>query len=118
MKRLTAQRPILYGGRMHQVGDILPAHDKRMVQAWLSAQSAAMIDDTANEAVPLDTDNGQSAAEALVQMDHKPLESMDKDSLKKLAEDMGLDLPRGATRALILERLAAAVPSPDDSGAQ
>ena len=25
MKRLTAQRPILYGGRMYQAGDTLPA---------------------------------------------------------------------------------------------
>lgn len=39
MKRLTAQRPILYGGRMYQAGDTLPAYDKRMVQAWLSAES-------------------------------------------------------------------------------
>ena len=29
MKRLTAQRPILYGGRMYQAGDTLPAYDKR-----------------------------------------------------------------------------------------
>ena len=40
MKRLTAQRPILYGGRMYQAGDTLPAYDKRMVQAWLSAESS------------------------------------------------------------------------------
>lgn len=30
MKRLTAQRPILYGGRMYQAGDTLPAYDKRI----------------------------------------------------------------------------------------
>ena len=51
MKRLTAQRPILYGGRMYQAGDTLPAYDKRMVQAWLSAESAKMTDDAAEEAV-------------------------------------------------------------------
>ena len=50
MKRLTAQRPILYGGRMYQAGDTLPAYDKRMVQAWLSAESAKMTDDAAEEA--------------------------------------------------------------------
>ena len=50
MKRLTAQRPILYGGRMYQAGDTLPAYDKRMVQAWLSAGSAEMTDDAAKEA--------------------------------------------------------------------
>ena len=120
MKRLTAQRPILYGGRMYQAGDILPAYDKRMVEAWLSAQSAAMIDDTADEVVSpsFEADSSQSAAETPVYLARKQLESMDKDGLKHLAEDMGVDIPRGATRALILERLAAAVSSPADSGAQ
>ena len=61
MKRLTAQRPILYGGRMYQAGDTLPAYDKRMVQAWLSAESAKMTDDAAEEATmpPQDVDSGQ-----------------------------------------------------------
>lgn len=65
MKRLTAQRPILYGGRMYQAGDTLPAYDKRMVQAWLSAESAKMTDDAAEEATmpPQDVDSGQDGAE-------------------------------------------------------
>ena len=37
------------------------------------------------------------------------LEEMNKDDLKKLAKDMGVDLPRGAAKALIVERLAAAI---------
>ena len=63
MKRLTAQRPILYGGRMYQAGDTLPAYDKRMVQAWLSAESAKMTDDAAEEATmpPQDADGGRTA---------------------------------------------------------
>lgn len=65
MKRLTAQRPILYGGRMYQAGDTLPAYDKRMVQAWLSAESAKMTDDAVEEATmpPQDADGGQDGTE-------------------------------------------------------
>lgn len=140
MKRLTAQRPILYGGRMYQAGDTLPAYDKRMVQAWLSAESAKMTDDAAEEAtMPLqDADGGQDGTENadttqgtqesqesqenhdgnhsgestdMVEghLDPARLEEMNKDDLKKLAKDMGVDLPRGAAKALIVERLAAAI---------
>ena len=137
MKRLTAQRPILYGGRMYQAGDTLPAYDKRMVQAWLSAESAKMTDDAAEEAtMPLqDADGGQDGTENadttqgtqenqenhdgnhsgestdMVEghLDPTQLEEMNKDDLKKLAKDMGVDLPRGAAKALIVERLAAAI---------
>lgn len=41
MKRLIAQRPILYMGRTYERGDALPAHDPKMVAAWLRARSAA-----------------------------------------------------------------------------
>lgn len=147
MKRLTAQRPILYGGRMYQAGDTLPAYDKRMVQAWLSAGSAKMTDDAAEEAAgvgqdgteSVTTQDTQGAADATEDTQEAPdategtqentggnhsgddtnmveghldpaqLEEMNKDDLKKLAKDMGVDLPRGAAKALIVERLAAAI---------
>ena len=144
MKRLTAQRPILYGGRMYQAGDTLPAYDKRMVQAWLSAGSAKMTGDAAAEATDAtqdaqeaagtteDTQGTQEITDAtegtqesqenpggdhsgddtdMVEghLDPKLLEEMNKDDLKKLAKDMGVDLPRGAAKALIVERLAAAI---------
>lgn len=150
MKRLTAQRPILYGGRMYQAGDTLPAYDKRMVQAWLSAGSAKMTDNAAEEAADGGQDGTESADAAqdtqgavdttegtqddqdtadttggtqentggdhsggdtdMVEghLDPKQLEEMNKDDLKRLAKDMGVDLPRGAAKALIVERLAAA----------
>lgn len=147
MKRLTAQRPILYGGRMYQAGDTLPAYDKRMVQAWLSAGSAEMTDDAAKEAAGGDRDgtdttqDTQGAADTTEgtqdtqdtadatggtqentggdhsggdtdvvegHLDPAQLGEMNKDDLKKLAKDMGVDLPRGAAKALIVERLAAA----------
>ena len=137
MKRLTAQRPILYGGRMYQAGDTLPAYDKRMVQAWLSAGSAKMTDDAAEEAAGVGQDGTESATTKDTQgaadategtqenpdgdhsggdtdmvegrLDPKQLKEMNKDDLKKLAKDMGVDLPRGAAKALIVERLAAAI---------
>lgn len=148
MKRLTAQRPILYGGRMYQAGDTLPAYDKRMVQAWLSAGSAKMTGDAVQEAADGDqdstesadatkdtqgaadtTENTQEAPDATEgtqenpdgdhsggdtdmvegRLDPKQLEEMNKDDLKKLAKDLGVDLPRGAAKALIVERLAAAI---------
>ena len=137
MKRLTAQRPILYGGRMYQAGDTLPAYDKRMVQAWLSAESAKMTDDAAEEATmpTQDADGGKDGAENadttqgtqesqenpggdhsgddtdMVEghLDPKQREEMNKDDLKKLAKDMGGELPRGAAKALSVERLAAAI---------
>lgn len=147
MKRLTAQRPILYGGRMYQAGDTLPAYDKRMVQAWLSADSAKMTDDAAEEAAGVGQDGTESATTQDTQgaadttedaqeapdttegtqenhdgdhsggdtdmveghLDPKQLEEMNKDDLKKLAKDLGVDLPRGAAKALIVERLAAAI---------
>ena len=144
MKRLTAQRPILYGGRMYQAGDTLPAYDKRMVQAWLSAGSAKMTGDAAAEATDAtqdaqeaagtteDTQGTQEITDAtegtqesqenpggdhsgddtdMVEghLDPKQLEEMNKDDLKKLAKDMGVDLPRGAAKALIVERLTAAI---------
>lgn len=147
MKRLTAQRPILYGGRMYQAGDTLPAYDKRMVQAWLSAGSAKMTDDAAEEAAGVGQNGTESATTQDTQgaadttedaqeapdttegtqenpdgdhsggdtdmveghLDPKQLEEMNKDDLKKLAKDLGVDLPRGAAKALIVERLAAAI---------
>ena len=147
MKRLTAQRPILYGGRMYQAGDTLPAYDKRMVPAWLSAESAKMTDDAAEEAAGVGQDGTESATTQDTQgaadttedaqeapdttegtqenpdgdhsggdtdmveghLDPKQLEEMNKDDLKKLAKDLGVDLPRGAAKALIVERLAAAI---------
>lgn len=164
MKRLTAQRPILYGGRMYQAGDTLPAYDKRMVQAWLSAGSAEMTDDAAQEAAgggqdgtedtgttqdtqgaadttegtqdtqeapdaaegtqeatenPAGDHSGDDTAMAEGHLDPAQLEEMNKDDLKKLAKDMGVDLPRGAAKALIVERLAAAIvqtPAADNGG--
>ena len=40
MKRLIANRPILYLGRMYQEGEALPGGDAKMVDAWVRNKSA------------------------------------------------------------------------------
>ena len=144
MKRLTAKRPVLYMGRMYKAGETLPANDQKMVTAWLGAGSAEWTgeqsaapeqaaevtgggqdaQDGANGAG--DAQDGQKTAQGggVVEgnLDPAQLEGMNKDALLALAKDMGVDLPRGATKALIIERLAAvpvqAPASEDNGGAQ
>ena len=140
MVKLTARRPILYQGRMYEPGDPLPAHDGRMVSAWLDAKSAEWTGekpatDTAENAAHAGTaesaGNGLEAAQEsqdgkdatqgaqegqdddqdtvnMVEghLDANDLEAMKKDDLERLADDMGVKLPRGATKALIVKLLA------------
>ena len=123
MKKLIAKRPILYGSRMYEIGDTLPANDERMVNAWLAAESAEFIN---TEKTPERA--GQEMAERVTDetaadahLDPAQLEDMSKDNLKKLAEDMGVELPRGAAKALIIDRLTAVavqIPAENEEGAQ
>lgn len=153
MVKLTARRPILYQGRMYEPGDPLPAHDGRMVSAWLDAKSAEWTGekpatDTAENAAHAGTaesagngleaaqesQNGKDAAQGAQEgqdgkdaaqgtqegqdddqdtvnmveghLDANDLEAMKKDDLERLADDMGVKLPRGATKALIVKLLA------------
>lgn len=137
MKALTAKRAVLYQGRMYEPGDTLPAGDSRMVEAWLQAESAAWTgeaEEPATEA-PEGTKDATEAPEGNQgttedqegtldvvggHLTRESLETMTKTNLEKLAKDMGVEIPRGATKALIIDRLAAApveVPAPD-GGAQ
>lgn len=50
MKKLIAVRPIQYMGRTYGPGDILPAHDSSMVEAWVRAGTAAWSDAEAEQA--------------------------------------------------------------------
>lgn len=138
MKRLTAKRPVLYMGRMYKAGETLPANDQKMVTAWLGAGSAEWTGEqsAAPEQAAEVTGGGQDAQDGaqdgqktaqgggMVEgnLDPAQLEGMNKDALLALAKDMGVDLPRGATKALIIERLAAvpvqAPASEDNGGAQ
>lgn len=72
-----------------------------------------------------DAQEGQGAAEGTLDvvdghLTRESLETMTKANLEKLAKDMGVEIPRGATKALIIERMAAVTveaPAPD-GGAQ
>lgn len=146
MKALTAKRAVLYQGRMYEPGDALPAGDSKMVEAWLQAESAEWTGEDqkpaqegqeiqgAAEGTQEDQgaaedaqegQEGQGAAEGTLDvvdghLTREGLETMTKANLEKLAKDMGVEIPRGATKALIIERLAAVSveePAPD-GGAQ
>lgn len=149
MKALTAKRAVLYQGRMYEPGDTLPAGDSRMVEAWLEAESAEWTGEAQEPAQEAqgepgtnnDTQEGQEgqgaaegaqegqesqeAAEGTLDvvdghLTRESLETMTKANLEKLAKDMSVEIPRGATKALIIERLAAVTveaPAPD-GGAQ
>ena len=123
MKALTAKRAVLYQGRMYEPGDTLPAGDSKMVEAWLQAESAEWTGEDQKPAQ--EGQEIQGAAEGTLDvvdghLTREGLETMTKANLEKLAKDMGVEIPRGATKALIIERLAAVTveaPAPD-GGAQ
>ena len=123
MKALTAKRAVLYQGRMYEPGDALPAGDSKMVEAWLQAESAEWTGEDQKPAQ--EGQEIQGAAEGTLDvvdghLTREGLETMTKANLEKLAKDMGVEIPRGATKALIIERLAAVsveAPAPD-GGAQ
>ena len=136
MKALTAKRAVLYQGRMYEPGDTLPAGDGKMVEAWLQAESAEWTGEDQKPAQEgqegqgaaedaRDAQEGQGTAEGTLDvvdghLTREGLETMTKANLEKLAKDMGVEIPRGATKALIIERLAAVTveaPAPD-GGAQ
>ena len=116
MKALTAKRAVLYQGRMYEPGDVLPAGDSRMVEAWLQAESAewtGVAQGAAQEAQgepgtdngtqegqegqgaaedALDAQEGQGAAEGTLDvvdghLTRESLETMTKANLEKLAKE-------------------------------
>lgn len=134
MERLIAKRPVLYQGRQYEAGEALPAHDTAMVAAWLRAGSAAMMGGTAPEKPEPSRDDGQNArnepesggnategnnTQDTVEghLDAAQLSEMSKDDLVALAKEMGVELPRGAAKALIVEKLASVtVQAPANDG--
>ena len=50
--KLAAMRPVLYRSTQYGVGDALPAGNPDMVEAWLSAGSAAWIDEDEEAKAP------------------------------------------------------------------
>jgi hypothetical protein len=61
-KKLVATYPILYQSRQYKVGEILPANNHEMVEAWLEAGTAKWIADETNnkaKAQPRTAEPGQ-----------------------------------------------------------
>lgn len=116
MNKLIAKRAVLYRGRQYEPGEILPGYDSKMAKAWLRAGSAELRAEKAvPPAPPQDNETGQSdpgqqpedEQMPTANLDSKSLMAMGKDELEKLAADMGVELPRGAAKALIVEMLTA-----------
>lgn len=121
MERLIANRAVLYQGRQYEPGEPLPAYDPTMVDAWLRVGTAKMVSDAKLEETPAGDDNGQDGQKEtkdtqdgqgtpeMVEghLDPAQLESMSREDLVALAKDLGVELPRGAAKALIVEKLAA-----------
>ena len=63
MKRLTAKQNIIFKSKNYAPGDELPTNDASMVEAWLAAGTAVLIDDeqtnTPAKARPATAEPGQ-----------------------------------------------------------
>ena len=130
MKRLIAKRPVLYLGRMYAPGDALPANDGNMVTAWLNAKSAAWAgqeaeerrqeaqeeagradgytDGKGQENAPEGTEERREAETVEGHLDPDQLAAMKKADLKKLAEQMGVDISGAKNNKERAELIAAA----------
>lgn len=53
MNNLIAIYPILYHSTQYKVGQILPANDQKMVQAWIKAGTAEWRDDSEKKEKPV-----------------------------------------------------------------
>ena len=120
MKKLIAQRPILYMGRTYERGSTLPAHDPKMVAAWLRAGSAAWSGQENHQNAPdveggQDTEDGKDATLS-GNLDMEKLERMKKEDLLKLAEEKGVDIS-GAKNNHDRALLIAAAGAPNDGNA-
>lgn len=129
MKRLIAERPVLYLGHMYDPGDTLPASDGTMVAAWLRAKSAkwtgeaAEPQQSAQEAAgqadgSQDSrgqnggqeaqENGQEAQMVEGHLDPDQLATMKKADLEKLAEQLGVDISGAKNNKERAELIASA----------
>lgn len=123
MKRLIAERSVLYLGRMYAPGDALPASDGIMVAAWLRAKSAKWTGEAAEpqqsaqeDAAKTDgsqegqegKENGQEAKMVEGHLDPDQLSTMKKSDLEKLAEQLGIDISGAKNNKERAELIASA----------
>lgn len=124
MKRLIANRPILYLGRMYQEGEALPGGDAKMVDAWVRNKSAEWSGENAKT-----TQDGKDSAKGAQgtqdggmitgHLDPKDLESLKKADLERMATDMGLEISEAKTKADLIAVITAAevyAPAEDENG--
>ena len=122
MKKLIAQRPVLYLGRMYDAGDTLPANDQKMVTAWLNAKSAEWGGQEAQESAEQADgsqgsqeqnegqeaeENGQEAEMVEGHLDAEQLATMKKTELEQLAADLGVDISNAKNNRERAELIAA-----------
>ena len=129
MKRLIAERSVLYLGRMYAPGDARPASDGIMVAAWLRAKSAKWTGEAAEpqqsaqeDAAKTDgsqdsqgqnesqegKENGQEAKMVEGHLDPDQLSTMKKSGLEKLAEQLGIDISGAKNNKERAELIASA----------
>lgn len=122
---VTAKRPILYMGRMYQAGEPLPCHDPKMVEAWLRAGSAiqSKVEKVAGQTAP-EVSAGQAGQQGgdVSKLDTEPidrdaLEQHTREELAQIAQQLGVAVPRGATKALLVELVSKALRPNEDEGA-
>lgn len=128
MKRLIANRPILYLGRMYQEGEALPGGDAKMVDAWVRNKSAEWSGENAKT-----TQDGKDSAKGAQgtqdgtqdggmitgHLDPKDMESLKKEDLERMATDMGLEISEAKTKADLIAVITAAevyAPAEDENG--
>lgn len=122
MKRLIAERSVLYLGRMYAPGDALPASDGIMVAAWLRAKSAKWTGEAAEPQQSAQEDaaktdgsqdsqgqnEGQEAKMVEGHLDPDQLSTMKKSDLEKLAEQLGIDISGAKNNKERAELIASA----------
>jgi len=133
MAKLIARRPILYMGRTYERGDAIPAHDPKMVAAWLRAESAAWSGQKApqdgpggqggqepteggntaqaGQETPESGENGQGGGEPDMvagHLDPAQLERMTKADLLDLADKLGVDVSAAKNQKERAQLIAAA----------
>ncbi len=104
--KLIATRPVLYMGRTYHQGDVLPAYDKAMVAAWLRAGSAIERTASVLNEVPQSDEN----------YDTNYLEQCTKDELEAIAKTLGIAVPKGATKAQLMELIEKNKKNPKGEG--
>lgn len=142
MKRLIAERSVLYLGRMYAPGDALPASDGIMVAAWLRAKSAKWTgeaeesrqeaqegagqadgsQDSQNRNGGQEAqENGQEAGMVEGHLDPDQLATMRKADLEKLADQIGVDISgakNNKERAELIAATTVQAPANETGGAR